>query len=302
MRFSFITCTFNRANNLSRTLDSLVKQVYDANKFEILIVNNNSTDHTAKICEQFIEQYSSLNIRSVIETNQGLSFALNRGIKEAKGEYIIYIDDDETIEVEHLSRLDSYLNENPQIAFAGSAVIPVYEGEEPKWMSRFLQRLMGGAFGQNKTKVELLSASSYPGTGHTIIKRALYDVYGNYNTELGRKGAALMGAEDKDLSIRLIQAGVKCYFLPNIPIYHHIPAYKLTDEFFNKLTYSIGKSERLRTKALSEKAFRKRLFDEVIKWGASFILFFFYLFTFRISKGEKLLLFRYNVTKGLLAK
>lgn len=300
MRFSFITCTYNRADDLSRTLDSLVKQVFDAEKFEILIVNNNSTDHTAKVCEQFIEQYPNLNIRSVVEANQGLSFALNRGIKEAKGEFIIYVDDDETIEDEHLSRLDSYLKENPNIEFVGSAVIPIYAEKEPKWMSPFLQRLIGGAFAVNKTSIELLSTSSYPGTGHTIIKRALYDVYGDYNTDLGRKGTGLLGAEDKDFSIRLIRAGVKCYFLPHIPIYHHIPAYKLTDEFFNKLTYSIGKSERLRTKSLSETAFRKRLLDEFVKWGASFLLFLFYLFTFRISKGVKLLLFRYNVTKGLL--
>ncbi|WP_353121608.1 glycosyltransferase family 2 protein [Dysgonomonas capnocytophagoides] len=301
MRFSFITCTYNRDKYIGQTLQSVCDQKYPDNNYEIIVIDNNSTDNTASICEEFRAEYPNKNFRYVKEMNQGLSFALNRGIKEAQGEFLIFVDDDETIIPEHLERLDNHLRTYPEAVLCGTPVIPVYEIPEPKWMSRFTQRLIGGYFDQGK-EVKILEAKNYPGTGHTIIKKELYERYGNYNTELGRKGTSLIGAEDKDMFNRLKNNNIVCYYLPDIPIYHHIPPNKMTDEFFHKLTYSIGKSERIRTKAVSEKEFRNRLLSEGIKWGASVVLFAGYTLGLQPSKGFRLLQFRWNVTKGLLGK
>lgn len=301
MRFSFITCTYNRDKYIGQTLQSVCDQKYPDNNYEIIVIDNNSTDNTASICEEFRAEYPNKNFRYFKEMNQGLSFALNRGIKEAQGEYLIFVDDDETIIPEHLERLDNHLRTYPEAVLCGTPVIPVYEIPEPKWMSRFTQRLIGGYFDQGK-EVKILEAKNYPGTGHTIIKKELYERYGNYNTELGRKGTSLIGAEDKDMFNRLKNNNIICYYLPDIPIYHHIPPNKMTDEFFHKLTYSIGKSERIRTKSVSEKEFRNRLLSEGIKWGASVVLFAGYTLGLQPSKGFRLLQFRWNVTKGLLGK
>lgn len=301
MRFSFITCTYNRDKYIGQTLQSVCDQKYPDNNYEIIVIDNNSTDNTASICEEFRAEYPNKNFRYFKEMNQGLSFALNRGIKEAQGEYLIFVDDDETIIPEHLERLDNHLRTYPEAVLCGTPVIPVYEIPEPKWMSRFTQRLIGGYFDQGK-EVKILEAKNYPGTGHTIIKKELYERYGNYNTELGRKGTSLIGAEDKDMFNRLKNNNIVCYYLPDIPIYHHIPPNKMTDEFFHKLTYSIGKSERIRTKSVSEKEFRNRLLSEGIKWGASVVLFAGYTLGLQPSKGFRLLQFRWNVTKGLLGK
>lgn len=301
MRFSFITCTYNRDKYIGQTLQSVCDQTYADNNHEIIVIDNNSTDNTASICEEFRAEYPNKNFRYFKEMNQGLSFALNRGIKEAQGEYLIFVDDDETIIPEHLERLDNHLRTYPEAVLCGTPVIPVYEIPEPKWMSRFTQRLIGGYFDQGK-EVKILEAKNYPGTGHTIIKKELYERYGNYNTELGRKGTSLIGAEDKDMFNRLKNNNIVCYYLPDIPIYHHIPPNKMTDEFFHKLTYSIGKSERIRTKAVSEKEFRNRLLSEGIKWGASVVLCVGYTLSLQPSKGFRLLQFRWNVTKGLLGK
>lgn len=301
MRFSFITCTYNRAENLRRTLDSLCVQTYNPSLYQIIVVDNNSSDNTAEVCNNIKEKFFDNQIYYLKETNQGLSFALNRGISEAKGEFIVYIDDDETVGPKHLERLDEYLDQYKDAVLIGTQVVPIYEGNEPKWMSHFTQRLIGGYFNAGN-EVKKLDKGSYPGTGHTIIKRDLYSQYGLYNTDLGRTGSSLMGAEDKDMIYRLISNGVECYYFPNIPIYHHIPAYKLTNEFFNKLTLSIGKSEQIRTKAISKKEYHRRLFDEFIKWIASFVLCIYYIVTLRPQKGFKLIQFRKNVTKGLLGK
>lgn len=299
MRFSFITCTYNRDKYIGQTLQSVCNQTFPDDDYEIIVIDNNSTDNTAKICEEFKLQFSDKNFRYFKETNQGLSFALNRGIKEAQGEFLIFIDDDETIIPEHLEKLDRHLKDYPDALLCGSPVIPIYEIPQPKWMSRFTQRLIGGYFDQGK-EVKMLDAQNYPGTGHTIIKKDLYEKFGYYNTELGRKGSSLIGAEDKDMFNRLIKNNIVCYYLPDIPIYHHIPPNKMTDEFFHKLTYSIGKSERIRTKAVSRKEFRSRLISEGVKWIGSFVLCLGYIITLRPSKGIRLLQFRWNVSKGLL--
>lgn len=301
MRFSFITCTYNREKYIGQTLKAVCEQTFPADEYEIIVVDNNSPDNTASICRDFEQKYADRAFHYFKEMNQGFSFALNRGISEAKGEYIVFVDDDETIIPEHLERLDKHLKAYPQAELAGSPVIPVYESGEPKWMSHFTQRLIGGYFNQGD-EVKKLEAKNYPGTGHTIIKRELYEKFGYYNTELGRKGTSLIGAEDKDMFNRLKKHNIECYYFPDMPIYHHIPPHKTTNDFFNRLTYSIGKSERIRTKSISNKEYYNRLFQEAIKWSASVVLCIGYTITFTPSKGIRLLQFRWNVTKGLLGK
>lgn len=301
IKFSFITCTYNRDRYIAQTLEAVCKQTFNPLDYEIIVIDNNSTDNTARICEEFRVKYSDLQFRYFKELNQGLSFALNRGIKEALGDYLIFVDDDETIVPEHLERLDSHLKNFPDALLIASPVIPMYEEAQPKWMSHYTQRLIGGYFNQGN-QVKKLEAQNYPGTGHTIIKKELYEKYGYYNTELGRKGNSLLGAEDKDMFSRLKKNNIPCYYFPDIPIYHHIPCQKLTDQFFQKLTYSIGKSERIRTLSVSKKEYRKRLITEGIKWAASFILCLAYIITLSPQKGLRLLHFRWNVTKGLLNK
>ncbi|MEN9917931.1 MAG: hypothetical protein RL662_367 [Bacteroidota bacterium] len=299
MRFSFITSTYNRDNYIGETLKSVCEQDFAVDDYEIIVVDNNSTDNTAVICAEYKAKYPTRQFNYYKETQQGVSFAHNKGLREAKGEFIVFVDDDETINKDHLSRIDIYLKKYPQIDLFATGVIPVYETGQPKWMSHFTQRLIGGYFNEGK-RVKRLKRSNYPGTGHTIIRRSLYDKYGFYKTDLGRVGKSLMGAEDKELFNRLSENNVACYYLPDIAVYHHIPESKTTDDFFERVTYSIGKSECQRTKNTSEGAYRKRLFQEAIKWTASIVLCIGYTLACTPSKGIRLLQFRRNVTKGLL--
>ncbi len=301
IKFTFITCTYNRDKYISQTLEAVCKQAFSPLDYEIIVVDNNSTDSTADICEEFRLKYSDIQFRYFKEFNQGLSFALNKGIKEARGEYIIFVDDDETIIPEHLERLNKHLENFPNAELIASPVVPIYEEAQPKWMSHYTQRLIGGYFNQGN-QPRKLEAKNYPGTGHTIIRRELYEKFGYYNTELGRKGNSLIGAEDKDMFNRLKKNNIDCYYFPDIPIYHHIPSQKLTDQFFQKLTYSIGKSERIRTQSGSKIEYQKRLISEGVKWIASFILCLGYIIILSPKKGIRLLQFRWNVTKGLIGK
>jgi glycosyltransferase involved in cell wall biosynthesis len=299
VRFSVVVCTYNRAKYLSATLESVIQQKFPPEKFEIIIVDNNSVDATEEVCRKFINQYKNLSIHYFKEIRQGISYGRNKGVEEASGEFIAFIDDDETVEPDYLQNLDTFFCNYPQAELSGGPVVPVYETPPPDWLSPFTMRLITGAYDKGG-KIKIVKAKDYPGTGHATFKRKLFFKYGAFNTDLGRKGTSLLGGEDKDFFLRLIQDGVNCYYLPSAKIYHHIPASKLSEDFFNRLTYAIGKSERTRTLAFSKLTYCKRIGSETIKWAASILLFFYYAFTVRFSKGKKLIKFRYNVTKGLI--
>lgn len=301
MKFSFVICTYNREQYIANSLKSVCEQNFSNQDFEVIVVDNNSPDKTSDLCHEYINRYQHVQFRYILEVNQGISYARNRGIKEAAGKYIVFVDDDETINTDYLEKLDNYITQYPQAQLCATPVFPVYEAEKPRWLSHFTMRLITGYYYKG-TQVKKLGAKDYPGTGHAIIEKVLFEKYGMFNTELGRKGNSLLGAEDKDMFLRLINNNIDCYYFPDIPIYHHIPESKTTNDFFQRLTYSIGKSERIRTLSLSKKEYQNRLFQEVIKWGVSIILCIGYTILLTPQKGIKLIQFRWNVTKGLLGK
>ena len=90
---SIVIATFNRSAYLLRTLESLAGQTLPAQEFEILVVNNNSTDDTPAVFAGFARQHPELRLRMVAEPVQGISYARNRGVAEAEGECIVFIDD-----------------------------------------------------------------------------------------------------------------------------------------------------------------------------------------------------------------
>ena len=104
MKISIIICTYNRELYLPKCLEHLKNQTEAPSNFEIILVNNNSTDQTENICENFIAQNPQLITKYVKEMNPGLSFARNRGIKESKGDVLVFIDDDAMAEAVHLAR------------------------------------------------------------------------------------------------------------------------------------------------------------------------------------------------------
>ena len=89
---SVAVCTYNRADVLPKCLESLANQSANKELFEVLIIDNNSTDETKKLAEDFCKEHR--NFSYIFEEKQGLSQARNRAIDEAKGTYLAYIDDD----------------------------------------------------------------------------------------------------------------------------------------------------------------------------------------------------------------
>lgn len=299
MKLSVIICTYNREKYIYNALKSIAEQEFPFSDYEIILVNNNSTDNTENICKDFERDYPQVDFRYFIETNQGLSYARNRGIKESLGDVLVFVDDDATVFDGYLKSIVDFFTEYTSVLVCGGPIEPVYESGKPSWISHFTNQLIGGALYEGD-KIKPFKNGKYPGGGNSALRKIAFEKYGLYNPDLGRKGASLIGAEEKDFYDRMQKDGQPIYYLPQMGIYHYIPEKKVTQQYFNELTYSIGKSERIRTKGVSCAAYYKRMLSEFIKWGASILLFVLYFISLNPSKGVKLLQFRKNVTKGLL--
>ena len=291
MLASVIMCTYNRDKYIYNVLKSIADNKISVDQYEIVLVNNNSNDNTEAECNRFTTDYPDVKFRYFIERNQGLSYARNRGIQEANGDLLVYVDDDALINDEYLQTYIKFFEEHPEIDAAGGPIIPKYETEEPSWMSG---KLYVG------DKVREFPSHSFPGGGNAAYRKSVFDKVGLFNVELGRKGNSLIGAEEKDIFDKMTTLGMRFFYLPTAILYHLIPEKKLTKEYFDNLTYSIGKSERIRTKNISTIKYLKRLVMEGIKWAASFVLCAYHTIKLSPKKGIKLLQFRWNVTKGLL--
>ena len=296
---SIIICTYNRDKYIYNALRSIAENSFPFEQYEIVLINNNSTDNTERECKRFQNDFPQVNFNYVVEENQGLSFARNRGIDEAKGEILVYIDDDATVNDKYLKTIDDFFKEKPETMAAGGAIFPVYETVEPSWMSHYT-RVLITAYKNEGKKVIQFKGNKFPSGGNAAYRKTVFDKAGKFNTNLGRKGESLIGAEEKALFDIIKRLKMPIFYLPDMILYHIIPPVKLTKEYFEKLTLSLGRSERIRTLNISKIAYFKRLFSELIKWGGSFVLFVGFCLKFQPQRGIKLLLFRWNVTKGLL--
>lgn len=302
MLLSVIICTYNRDRYIYNILRSIAENDLPHSEYEIVLVNNNCTDNTEMECNRFRSDFPDIDFQYIIESEQGLSYARNCGIRHSKGDVLVYVDDDALINKEYLSTYARFFGENPDAVAAGGPIIPQYDNcEEPKWMSHYTRQLITGKLYLGNQQHEF-PKGAFPGGGNAAYKKRVFDTIGLFNVELGRKGNSLIGAEEKDLFDKMTSKGMKFYYLPNAILYHLIPPKKLTQDYFDRLTHGIGVSERYRTQQISRSKYLKRIVQEIIKWGATLVLWATFLITLKPAKGNKLVAFRFNVTKGLLGK
>lgn len=294
-----IICTYNREKYIGQLLDSLAKNDYPESDYEIVLVNNNSTDNTRLICERFAANHQNISFRYVEEHEQGLSAARNRGIKEAKGDIVIYVDDDALVDSDYIRTYAEHFSSFPETMAAGGPIEPLYETKEPSWMSPYTKALLT-AWMNYGDKVREYPSGRFPGGGNAAYRKSVFDKVGLFNTDLGRKGTALLASEEKDIFDKMRQLGMRVLYLPTPVLHHIIPQAKLEEPYFDRLTLQIGRSERMRTKSISQGKYVKRLFSEGVKWCGTLVLLCCYTLQFQPKKGWKLVLFRKNVTAGLL--
>lgn len=278
-KISVIICTYNRAKFLPGALQALTKQTLSKSDFEIIIINNNSTDNTETISKKFIEDHKDLNVKYFVETNKGLSAARNRGINEASSELISFIDDDAEVTENYLSIAVEFFNSRPDVDAIGGKITPVYESRnEPEWLSKYMWGLVTKADFGDRIREYPASKSPY-GCNMAFRKKVLHEI-GMFNSNL------LFRSEDKYIFYQLRKFGRKFLYHPEFAVKHHIDNKRITYESIMKISYEVGAGERDRLKG---QGFFKHIL-KIAEYKAKFIAALFialgFFIKFDFKKGE----------------
>lgn len=236
MDISVIICTYNRAGRLGATLASLGGQeTYPGLKWEILVVDNNSTDATREVVDAF-RAGSGLNVRYVFEPRQGKSFALNAGIHEAQGDVLAFTDDDVDFDPQWMLSLRSALADAGCVAAAGK-IVPVWSNPVPSWFELDGQQAVGH-FDIGEEPRE----TNYAHGANAAYLRKAFEKYGGFRADLGPDGSSAAGYEDDEFGRRLTRNGEKIIYAPRAVVYHPVEPHKLAKSYFRKWHYQIGRS------------------------------------------------------------
>lgn len=225
---SVVVCTYNRSELLSLCLDPLCQQTIlsRGNYYEVIVVDNNSTDSTQQVVQKYIDKYPFVRITH--EARQGLSHSRNRGWEEANGEYVAYIDDDAKAFLNWIESIVSFIKKYPAISAFGGPYFSYSNIPVPDW---FPAEYGSMSLGENCKK---LRQTEWISGTNMIYKKTLLRQLGGFDIAHGMTGDVMAYGEEIELLQRVKDNAMPIYYDPYICVYHLIMPHKLTLYFLLK--------------------------------------------------------------------
>jgi glucosyl-dolichyl phosphate glucuronosyltransferase len=248
--YTIALCTHNHADRLVRTLKDLSALVPPRAQWELIIIDNASSDETPELLGRH-QWPAGWSVRVIREEKLGLSNARNRAIQEARGEYIIFIDDDETPDSDWLCAYERLIGEKQPDAFGGRIRV-LFEDSRPAWLQDDLLGFLG-----ELNRFDSITQLTTPGTsfygGNFGFRISVIDRVGGFDAMLGRKGTDNTGGEEVDFYRRLLSAGFQVWWSPEAVIYHRIQSVKLSRRYFLDLHFCQGNMEGSRKRGMASR-------------------------------------------------
>jgi glycosyltransferase involved in cell wall biosynthesis len=240
MDITVILCTYNRCKHLPAALNSVAASMLPQSvEWEILVVDNNSTDQTREIATQFCKQ-DPRRFRYLFEAQPGLSSARNAGIRQARGRILAFVDDDVIVGPSWLRNLTAALH-GGEWAGVGGRVIPKWTCPPPRWLSPDSHHAAGPlvAFHPSPEAGQLNEA---PIGANMAFQKTMFEKYGGFRTDLGRRPGSLMSNEDTEFADRLISAGERLRYEPSAVVYHPVLQDRIQRKYFESWWLNKGRS------------------------------------------------------------
>jgi glycosyltransferase involved in cell wall biosynthesis len=233
-------CTRNRARILGRTLESLgVVEPPKGVEWEVLVVDNGSTDDTADVLGRMD---SRLPLRSVVEDEPGLSTARNRAVEEARGEYIIWIDDDVQLSGNFLTAYADAFSDHPEGAVFGGPIEPWFEETPPTWVRETLD-IIGHVYALRDLGSEVTplaeEGNRMPYGANYAIRTEIQRGF-PYDPALGRRGNVMLHGEEIAVIQAVLRAGHGGWWVPEARVRHWIPKTRMTKEHVRRYAEGLG--------------------------------------------------------------
>jgi glucosyl-dolichyl phosphate glucuronosyltransferase len=230
MNISVILCTYNRSQLLAKALESVAAQVLpEATVWEVLVVDNNSSDQTRAVVEDFCHRYPG-RFNYLVEPRPGKSYALNMGVRKAQGDILAFIDDDVTVGPTWLNNLTANLSTGAW-AGAGGRILPQWSGPLPGWIP--LQERHGLApLAVFDLGLEGGPLVEPPFGTNMAFQRKVFEKYDCFRTDLGPHPGSEMRSEDTEFGRRLLSAGERLRYEPSAVVYHPVAEKRLQRKYF----------------------------------------------------------------------
>lgn len=241
---SIVICCYNSAQRLPQTLAHLASQKgADEFPWEVIIVDNASTDDTAQIAKACWRQEASVPLHVVHEPQQGLSYARHRGFTEATYEIVSFVDDDNWVCPEWVQTVAEIMSQHPEAGACGGANEVVSEGEIPWWFEHYQCDYAVGVQAQERGDITW-SRGFLWGAGLSIRKQALQKLLDQGFQALltDRQGTTLLSCGDYELCLALRAAGWRLWYEPRLQLRHCLPAHRLQWSYLRRLKWGFGAS------------------------------------------------------------
>ncbi|RMF96875.1 MAG: glycosyltransferase [Candidatus Schekmanbacteria bacterium] len=246
---SVIVCTYNRAESFKKFLESFFSQDGKFPDCEFLIVDNNSTDNTRQVCEEYLKS-DMIQVRYIHEKQQGLSYARNTSVKNARGKLLAFIDDDVVVDRKWLQMVRKLVDEYPEYIAMGGKVVPIWEKGKPPWAVfegkyAIIQSVFPSHDYGNEVKPYPIRTQKNPMGACMMIRREAFEKYGLFRTDLGVSGASLKTGglhEDTEFIWRMLAHGEKALYYPKAVVSHFVPESRSSKKYIKQWYFKSGAS------------------------------------------------------------
>jgi len=230
---SVVVTTHNRCSLLAEALKSLLNQEAGGPGYEVITVDNNSTDETRQTIQSFIDRGHS-NLRYVFEPRQGISYGRNAGIAQANAPIIAFTDDDVRVAPNWVSNIKRAFDEHAEVDFVGGKILPQWPQEPPSWLTRdhwWPLALLDG--GESAFYVNAANPMVLP-TANASFRKSVFSRVGVFLPEFS-------GREDHELILRLWLTGRQGLYQPTIVVTADVQPVRMTKSYHHRWNYLTGK-------------------------------------------------------------
>jgi glycosyltransferase involved in cell wall biosynthesis len=244
-RISVIIATRNRASLLAMALDGLGAQQFPTEDFEVVVVDNGSTDGTRDVVSAHAR--SSMKVKYIFEPTLGVSVARNVGTRASTGPFVAFLDDDAIPEPDWLTRIMAVFERvSPTPACVGGPVEPIFEAPPPEWINGSLPDFLSVVdFAREPFFLRDVLHSQKLVSANMAVQKAALGRAGGFDPRLGRIGESLLSGGEVLLQLQLEKLGLPIYYDPTIRVRHHVAATRLTSRWLEDRAFWGGLSDSL---------------------------------------------------------
>ncbi len=236
-----IICTYNNAVLLERSLAELAKQQFaTSHSWSVVVVDNNCTDCTAEVINNYIHAQTIPGLRRIVETKQGLTHARICGIRNTTSEWIAFVDDDCRLAENWVEKAIQFAASHPGCgAFGGKVILDWETPPSPELIKH--SAIFAACDRGNIAKLLDQRTFHIPGAGLVIYRTALEQSgWLDQQFLVGREGNTLTAGDDSEIVLQIRNAGYELWYNPDCILHHFIPARRMSGAYLAKITYGMG--------------------------------------------------------------